>query len=264
MSDGTKININPKESNGGGVGESNLLRKGDFVPSTPISPSSFMYRGYFPLWRKIVDWGWYQDSVTKSVFLHLLLLANHEERYFKGHKVLPGQCVIGRKKLSLDLGISEQQCRGALNKLKSTNEITIKSTSRFSIATLNNYYKYLPKEYEKIKKTTSQRTNKQPTDNQQATTPNNYIIKELDNIPPLLESVQDYCTDRANGVDAKKWYNHYQAKGWLIGKTKMVDWRAAVRTWEKVNDGATIIDGNREYKKEKDGKRGELLRIKNV
>lgn len=52
-------------------------------------------------------------------------------------------------------------------------------------------------------------------------------------IPPDIKDVLSYCQERKNMVDAETWYNHYTAKGWLIGKTKMVDWKAAVRTWEK-------------------------------
>ena len=52
-------------------------------------------------------------------------------------------------------------------------------------------------------------------------------------IPPTLEDVQAYCKERNKGVNAEKWYNHYTAKGWKIGKTPMKDWKAAVRTWEQ-------------------------------
>ncbi len=52
-------------------------------------------------------------------------------------------------------------------------------------------------------------------------------------VPPSLQEVQEYCNERNNGVDAWRWYNFYQAKGWLIGKNKMKDWKAAVRTWEE-------------------------------
>jgi len=51
--------------------------------------------------------------------------------------------------------------------------------------------------------------------------------------PPSLEEVQSYCKERNNKVDAGKWYDFYSAKGWMIGKNKMKDWKAAVRTWEK-------------------------------
>jgi predicted phage replisome organizer len=50
--------------------------------------------------------------------------------------------------------------------------------------------------------------------------------------PPTLEEVKSYCTERNNKVDANKWYNFYESKGWMIGKNKMKDWKAAVRTWE--------------------------------
>jgi len=57
--------------------------------------------------------------------------------------------------------------------------------------------------------------------------------KKIKTIPPDINEVISYCKERKNNVDPEVWYNHYTAKGWLIGKTKMVDWKAAVRTWEK-------------------------------
>lgn len=50
--------------------------------------------------------------------------------------------------------------------------------------------------------------------------------------PPTLEEVKAYCLERKNAVDPEKWMNHYTANGWMVGRTKMKDWRAAVRTWE--------------------------------
>ena len=51
--------------------------------------------------------------------------------------------------------------------------------------------------------------------------------------PPTIEEVQAYCRERGNNVDAERWHNHYSSNGWMVGKTKMVDWKAAVRTWER-------------------------------
>lgn len=50
--------------------------------------------------------------------------------------------------------------------------------------------------------------------------------------PPTLEQVIEYCNERNKGVDPERWFNFYQAKGWMVGKNKMKDWKAAVRTWE--------------------------------
>lgn len=51
--------------------------------------------------------------------------------------------------------------------------------------------------------------------------------------PPTLEDVQKYCQERKNNVDATRFWNFYESKGWLVGKNKMKDWKAAVRTWEQ-------------------------------
>ena len=51
--------------------------------------------------------------------------------------------------------------------------------------------------------------------------------------PPSLQDVKTYCKERGNNLDAEQFINFYQAKGWYVGKNKMKDWRAAVRTWEK-------------------------------
>jgi len=50
---------------------------------------------------------------------------------------------------------------------------------------------------------------------------------------PTIDEVKAYCIERKNQVDADKWFDHYTSNGWLVGKNKMRDWKAAVRTWER-------------------------------
>ena len=52
-------------------------------------------------------------------------------------------------------------------------------------------------------------------------------------IPPTEAEVREYCEQRKNSVDAAAFVNFYESKGWMIGKNKMKDWKAAVRTWER-------------------------------
>ena len=52
-------------------------------------------------------------------------------------------------------------------------------------------------------------------------------------IPPTLEEVKAYCLERNNNVDAERFIDYYTSNGWQVGKNKMKDWKAAVRTWEK-------------------------------
>ena len=51
--------------------------------------------------------------------------------------------------------------------------------------------------------------------------------------PPTLEQVTAYCIERNNNVDAQHFIDYYTSNGWQVGKNKMKDWKAAVRTWEK-------------------------------
>lgn len=121
--------------------------------------------GFIKLHRSILDWEWYQDQNTKSVFIHLLLNANWEDSRFRGHEVPKGSLVCGRKKLAKSLGLTEQEIRTSLEHLKSTNEITIKSTNKFSIITIANWEKYQGLREESTNKTTNKTTNNQPTTN---------------------------------------------------------------------------------------------------
>ena len=50
--------------------------------------------------------------------------------------------------------------------------------------------------------------------------------------PPTLEQVADYCKERGNNIDPQRFVDHYTSNGWMVGRTKMKDWKAAVRTWE--------------------------------
>lgn len=54
--------------------------------------------------------------------------------------------------------------------------------------------------------------------------------------PPSVEEVAAYCQERGNGVDAARFVDFYSSKGWMVGKSRMKDWKAAVRNWERSSD----------------------------
>jgi hypothetical protein len=51
--------------------------------------------------------------------------------------------------------------------------------------------------------------------------------------PPTVDEVAAYCEERGNGIDAQSFVDFYASKGWVVGKSPMKDWKAAVRTWER-------------------------------
>lgn len=63
--------------------------------------------------------------------------------------------------------------------------------------------------------------------------PASSTTKLRNHIPPTIEEVANYCTERNNGVDPEEFWDFYQSKGWTVGKEKMKDWQASVRTWER-------------------------------
>lgn len=123
-----------------------------------------MNEGFIKIYRSLLRWEWYTDGNTMRVFFHLLLSANWEDSRYRGHEVPKGSLVCGRKKLAEDLKMSEQEIRTSLLHLKSTNEITIQATNRFSIITIVNW--------EKFQGLGKEATNNQPT-NQPTTQPTN-------------------------------------------------------------------------------------------
>jgi hypothetical protein len=52
-------------------------------------------------------------------------------------------------------------------------------------------------------------------------------------IAPTFLQVAEYCNERKNNVDVNKFIDFYDSKGWMVGKNKMKDWKACIRTWEK-------------------------------
>ncbi len=55
--------------------------------------------------------------------------------------------------------------------------------------------------------------------------------------PPSLSEVTTYCLERKNRVLPEQFVNFYESKNWMVGKNKMKDWKAAVRTWEHREGG---------------------------
>ena len=49
--------------------------------------------------------------------------------------------------------------------------------------------------------------------------------------PPTVSEVEEYCRENNYNIDAQRFVDFYESKGWMVGKNKMKDWKAAVRNW---------------------------------
>lgn len=98
--------------------------------------------GQILLYRKIVEWEWYTDINTCRLFIHMLLIANWKEGHFRGTTVPRGSFVSSLEKLSEETCLTKRELRTAISHLKTTGEVTVKATNKFSVFTVNNYDLY--------------------------------------------------------------------------------------------------------------------------
>lgn len=235
-----------------------------------------MEEGWIKLHRKFLNWEWYTDTNTKVVFIHLLFLANLEDRRYRGMEIKRGECIIGRNKLAYELNLSEREVRTAINHLISTNEITIKTTNKFTIVTICKF-----DNYQRVKKQTDQQSDQQPTTerpttDQQPTTPKEYKEYKKERMEevgkekadksatrfqkPTIEEIYAYSQELGlstydyNGqqksqaqTTAESFFDYYSANGWKVGKNPMKDWKASLRNWIR-KDG--------QFNKQRGGGRG--------
>ena len=136
-----------------------------------------MSNGWIKIHRQILEWEWYDEPNTLRLFLHLLLKANHKPRNYRGVNIEAGQVMTGLDLLSKETGLTVQQIRTSIKRLKSTNEITSKTSSQGTIFQIVNYKKY--------QVVTSETTNEQQTNNKRTTTNKN--VKKEKNVNTYRE-----------------------------------------------------------------------------
>ena len=152
-----------------------------------------------------------------------------------------GYCWASNKYFAELYGVSPVTISRWINELVGRGYIT--SQIIYKEGTKEIVNRYIQICYDPINKNVNTSINKNVKDNNTSinTTFNNtneYIDKSdkptrTRFTPPSLEEVQAYCNERQNNVDAEKFINHYTSNGWMVGRNKMKDWKAAVRTWEK-------------------------------
>lgn len=126
--------------------------------------------------RAILDWEWYDDVNVARVFIHLLLTANYEPKNWHGIQIERGQRVISIGGLAEETGLTVRQTRTALDKLKSTGELTSRATNKYTLVTIENYSKFQDVKRDSDKQNGKQR-DKRAT-NERQTNDNNIRNKE--------------------------------------------------------------------------------------
>ena len=181
--------------------------------------------GWIKLHRKFLDWEWFNKSESVHLFLYMLLKANHKDGKWQGIDVKRGQFISSLGNISNATGLSIQVIRTNLKRLEKTNEISIKSTSQFTIVTICKYESY----QEETEQPNKPLTSDQQTSNKPLTTnKNDKKEKKEINIPELSEflafAIQE-CSN-INQEDVKHKYNSWFLNGWKDGNDKPIkNWK---------------------------------------
>lgn len=189
--------------------------------------------GWIKMYRSILEWDWWSDHNVTRLFLYFLVKANSVDKKWRGIVVKRGSFVTGLTQISEETGLSIQQLRTAIEKLKSTGEITDESTSQYRIVTICNYDKYQVKqdEYQQTDQQSEQHTNNSQSTDEQQTNNNNKEDKKESNIKEKEDTI----------VSSKKKFSFFDELVALgVKKDIATDWMK-IRKTRKATDSETAF-----------------------
>lgn len=216
-----------------------------------------MYEGWFKLHRKIVTSPIFDNPEALKLWIWMLAKAAHQAHVqMIGNQNVPvaaGEFVFGRKAAAAALGMTESKIYRLLKMMEKNGMLTVRSNNKFSVVQIVNWGVYQHAEGDSRTAAEQQTDSKRTADGQQTDTnkkekkdkkeKNEKEGRETGGradppapkrfIPPALEEIQAYCRERGSLVDAERFLDYYTANGWMVGKNKMQDWKAALRRWEK-------------------------------
>ena len=226
--------------------------------------------GYIKVFRSMLKWEWYTKPVTRSLFQHCLLKANYQESRWKGIIIPAGSFITSEQTLCQELTFSRREIRTALTHLKSTNDITIKATSKYTMINVVNWAKYQSNEID-IDQPNAQPLGQQEAKYRPSTDQVEAIVKELKNlkkerikeevlkdvvanaptlfgdvpiaisrkrkpkafVPPTLEEIKAYALERQSPVDPKAFFDFFDVSKWIDSKGEPVlNWKQKFITWD--------------------------------
>ncbi len=168
-----------------------------------------------------------------------------------------------QSRIAYETGLSEPTIRKHLGNLEKAGWLVTRKKIRTVNTGMQNYHhnEYhicFPDEMKQIvnglpsggsrgKIDTEQRVNESRAEGKQLTPNNNRITKNNNSrfTPPNLKEIKEFCLSRQNHVNPEKFHNFYESKNWMVGKNKMMNWQAAIRTWEQSESGLSRHDDNR-------------------
>ena len=150
-------------------------------------------------------------------------------------------CYMSKETMAKDLDLSKQSVINIINSLID-KELVYKSAATKHLRVTSVFMDYL-NDYKKFTdgKESLQIESKNFTETGKKSLPNNNTNNKNTFIRPTAEQVNEYSKEIGFTLDGSQFIDHYEARGWLIGKNPMKDWKAAVRTWKRNSSSFTTI-----------------------
>ena len=174
-------------------------------------------QGFIKVYRSMFQWDWWDDINTFRLFVTMLMMANWEPKKWHGRRIPRGSFWTSLKSLSKRSGLSVQEVRTSLEKLQSTNEITITSTKRGRLVTIANYDFYQDNEKLPTKQSTNRATDNQQSSNKVSTiTKEVKEVKELKNVVVVVPKTKKEFWNRLSSDDIDTIYESYPESGGIL------------------------------------------------
>lgn len=203
--------------------------------------------GFIVIQRKITEWQYFDCPTALYLWIRILVKANWKDGWFAGKPIPRGSFATSIGNFADEIKLHPNTIRKWLKKFEEAGQITVKSTNKYTLITVINYAKYQDVPDDRVKRDVkqdveqdvNQRVNQDV--NQRVDNRTNKQINQVTNKPiikrfitPTIEEVQAYIDENYFMVDANKFFDYYTANGWTIGgKSKMKDWKATVRNWDR-------------------------------
>lgn len=216
-------------------------------------------KGWILVHRSLLDcaiWESNEPFSGRDAWIDLLLVSNHRDKEIIFNKnpmtIKRGQYLTSVRKLADRWHWGKDKTLHYLRTLEKLNMITREADSTRTIITIVNYdiYQDFRLFMTDSNKDSQQTVDRQSTDTDQPQTNNVNNVNNVNKynsgasaqdekpkskvfVPPTVEEVRVYCVERNNNIDAEQFVDFYTSKNWFVGKNKMKDWKASVRTWER-------------------------------
>ena len=154
--------------------------------------------GYIKLYRSLLNWEWYDDINTKTVFLHLLLTVSIEESKWHGITIKRGSRVSSYAVLAKETRLTERQVRTAISHLETTGQ--------------RQQYKKIEEDKECIYLS--------------------ILDAESQNFPPTLEEIRLFAEQEKIRIDVQKFYDYYTERDWKTKNGNFIrNWKKTLQYW---------------------------------